>query len=115
VELVITRNPDPESRLPYLLRLPLGDGLLFRTAGTWPRTSALYCYPVPPSEWPQDPELIERVPLRSCARRGAAIDLVLDRARENRSQIVFTRARGRDAGSGSRRAPGRRPARTCGP
>ena len=28
---------------------------------------------------------------------GAAIDLVLDRGRENRSQIVFTRARGRDA------------------
>ena len=37
------------------------------------------------------------VPLRSCVRRGAAIDLVVDRARENRSQIVFTTARGRDA------------------
>ena len=30
-------------------------------------------------------------------RRGAAIDLILDRARENRSQLVFTTARGRDA------------------
>jgi hypothetical protein len=29
-------------------------------------------------------------------RRGAAIDLVLDRGRENRSQFVFTRARGRE-------------------
>jgi hypothetical protein len=29
-------------------------------------------------------------------RRGAAIDVVLERARENRSQIVFTIARGRD-------------------
>jgi hypothetical protein len=28
---------------------------------------------------------------------GAAIDLVLDRGRENRSQIVFTEACGRDA------------------
>jgi hypothetical protein len=37
------------------------------------------------------------VPLRSCVRRGAAIDLVLDRGRENRSQLVFTKARGRDA------------------
>jgi hypothetical protein len=37
------------------------------------------------------------VPLRSCVRRGAAVDLVLDRARENRSQLVFTTARGRDA------------------
>ena len=30
-------------------------------------------------------------------RRGAAIDLILDRGRENRSQLVFTTARGRDA------------------
>ena len=30
-------------------------------------------------------------------RRGAAIDLVLDRGRENCSQIVFTRARGHNA------------------
>lgn len=29
-------------------------------------------------------------------RRGAAIDVVLDRGRENCSQIVFTKARGRD-------------------
>jgi hypothetical protein len=37
------------------------------------------------------------VPIRSCVRRGAAIDLILDRGRENRSQLVFTTARGRDA------------------
>ena len=30
-------------------------------------------------------------------RRGAAIDVICDRARENRSQLVFTTARGRDA------------------
>ena len=36
------------------------------------------------------------MPVRSCVRRGAAIDLVLDRGRENRSQFVFTRARGRE-------------------
>lgn len=97
VELLIATNPDPDSRLPYLLRLPLGGGMVFRTAGTWPRTSALYCYPVSAGEWPQVPDVVERVPLRSCARRGAAIDLVLDRARENRSQLVFTSARGRAA------------------
>ena len=33
--------------------------------------------------------------MRSCVRRGAAIDLVLDRGRENRSQIIITNARGR--------------------
>ena len=36
-------------------------------------------------------------PLRSCVRRGAAIDIVATRFRENRSQLVFTTARGRDA------------------
>jgi hypothetical protein len=97
VELLIAANPDPDSRLPYLLWVPLGGGLVFRTSGTWPRTNALYCHPAPREEWPQTPDIIERVPLRACARRGAAIDLVLDRARENRSQIVFTTARGRDA------------------
>jgi hypothetical protein len=40
-------------------------------------------------------EVIERVPVRSCVRRGAAMDLVLDRGREHRSQFVFTTARGR--------------------
>lgn len=51
---------------------------------------------MPADDWPADPDLVERVPLRSCHRRGAAIDLVLDRGRENRSQLVFTSARGRD-------------------
>lgn len=96
-DLLIVRNPDPVSRLPFLLRLPLADGMVFRTSDTWPRTKSLYCYPVGIEEWPADPEVVERVPLRSCVRRGAAIDLVLDRGRENRSQIVFTRARGREA------------------
>jgi hypothetical protein len=96
VELLIARNPDPESSLPYLLRLPLAGGLVFRAGGTWPRTRAIFCYPVPAGEWPAEPEIVERVPVRSCRRRGAAIDLVLDRARENRSQIVYTTGRGRE-------------------
>ena len=96
-ELLIAANPDSDSRLAYLLRVPLGEGIVLRTSGTWPRTKALYCYPVPPEAWPVVPEIVERVPLRSCVRRGAAIDIVADRSRENRSQIVFTTARGRDA------------------
>ncbi len=96
-ELLIAANPDPESSLAYLLHVPLGGGIVLRTSGTWPRTKALYCYPVPPEEWPEDPDVVERVPLRSCTRRGAAIDLVATRSRENRSQLVFTTARGRDA------------------
>lgn len=98
VELLIAVNPDEDSRLPYLLRIPQpGGDLLFRTSGTWPRTKALYCYPVPLDEWPADAVIVERVGLRSCRRRGAAIDLILHRGRENRSQLVFTTARGRDA------------------
>jgi hypothetical protein len=96
VELVIARNPDPESKLPYLLRVPLGEGLVFRTSGTWPRTKALYCHPVPVEDWPADPEPVETIQLRACQRRGAAVDLVAARARENRSQLVYTHARGRE-------------------
>lgn len=96
-ELLIAFNPDPDSRLRYLLRLPIEGGIVLRTSGTWPREKALFCYHVSADEWPDDPDVVERVAIRSCVRRGAAIDLVLDRGRENRSQIVFTTARGRDA------------------
>jgi hypothetical protein len=97
-ELVIALNPDEDSRLPYLLRIPQpGGDLLFRTSGTWPRVKALYCYPVGLDEWPTDAVIVERLPLRSYQRRGAAIDVIVQRSRENRSQLVFTTARGRDA------------------
>lgn len=95
VELVIADNPDADSSLPYLVWLPVGDGMVFRTKGTWPRTNALYCHPVPVTDWPDAPQIVERVPLKACTRRGAAIDVVADRGREQRSQIVFTTARGR--------------------
>ena len=71
VELLIAINPDEDSRLPYLLRVPLAGGdLLFRTSGTWPRTKALYCYPVPLDEWPDEAVIVERV---GCGRVGGAV------------------------------------------
>ncbi len=95
VEFVIARNPDPDSTLPYLLWVPLApNGVALKAKDTWPRTNKIYCHRA--HEWPADPEIVERVPVRSCTRRGAAIDLVLDRAREQRSQFVLTRARGRE-------------------
>ena len=95
LELVIARNPDGSSSLPYLLRVPLGDdGIALKVRETWPRTNKVYCHRA--DGWPDDLEIVERVPVRSCVRRGAAIDLVLDRAREHRSQFVFTTARGRE-------------------
>ncbi len=92
-DFVIARNTEPGSTLPYLLRVPLGEGIILKAKDTWPRTGKVYCHRI--DEWPDDAEIIERVPVRSCIRRGAAIDLVLDRGRENRSQIVITNARGR--------------------
>ncbi len=95
VELLIARNPDPDSSLPFLVRVPLGPGgLVLKTRDTWPRTSKVYCHRA--DAWPEDAEIVERLAVRTCRRRGPAIDLVLDRARENRSQIVITQARGRE-------------------
>ena len=54
----------------------------------------MYCHPI--EDLPGDVEVLERVPVRSCVRRGAAINLVLDRGREHRSQFVFTTARRRE-------------------
>jgi hypothetical protein len=94
-DFVVARNPEEGSTLPYLLRLPLGsEGVVLKARDTWPRTAKVYCHPAP--EWPADPDIVERTPVQSCTRRGAAIDLVLDRGRENRSQFVFSRARGRE-------------------
>ena len=91
---VVARNPEAGSKLPYLIRLPLPAGdVVLKAADTWPRTSKLYCHP---ADWPDDPEVIEAAPVRSCRRRGVAIDLILERSRENRAQFVFTTARGRD-------------------
>ncbi len=94
----VARNPDAASRLPFLVRLPLAGGeVVLKARESWPRTGAVYCHPAD-GEWPDPPEsaeLVERVPVRSCRRRGGAIDLVLDRPREHRSQLVFTRVRGR--------------------
>lgn len=91
-DFLVAVNDEEGTSLPYLIRLPLGDGLVLKTREPWPRTGKLYCHP---AAWPDAPEIIEQVAVRTCRRRGAAIDLVLDRARLNRSQIVFTRARGR--------------------
>jgi hypothetical protein len=94
-DFVIARNPDDESSLPYLVRLPLGErDVVLKVRDTWPRTNKVYCHRA--EHWPDEPEVVESVAVRSCVRRGAAIDLVLDRGRENRSQFVFAQARGRE-------------------
>ena len=89
----VATNPEPDSTLPFLIRLPLPTGaLVLKARDSWPRTAKVYCHRA--ERWPEDAQIIERVPIRSCQRRGVAIDLVLDRPRENRSQLVFTRIQG---------------------
>lgn len=91
--LLIGRNPEPGSTLPYLVRLPIDGGIVMKTRDTWPRTVRVYCHRV--DGWPEGAEVIEDLPVKLCRRRGAAIDLVVDRPRLARSQFVFTRTRGR--------------------
>ena len=89
----VARNPDADSTLPYVVEIPLASGALFlKVKDTWPRTAKIYCHQVP--AWPENAEVVEEVAVRSCVRRGVSVDLVLDRARENRSQFVFTTLRG---------------------
>ena len=75
-DLLIARNPDPDSTLPFLVRIPLGErGIVVKAKKPWPRESKVYCHRA--EEWPADPEILERLAVRSCTRRGPAIDLVL--------------------------------------
>jgi hypothetical protein len=53
----------------------------------------VYCHPH--EGWPEAPEIVEDLAVISCQRRGPAIDLVVDRPRQDRSQFVFVEARGR--------------------
>ena len=91
---VVARNPDPDSSLPYLIRLPLGEhGLVLKAGDSWPRTARVYCHRA--GEWPDDAAILEQVSVRSCVRRGVAVDLVLGRRQHNRSQFVFTTLKGK--------------------
>lgn len=93
---VVARNPDTASTLPYLLHVPVaGRPLLLKARDAWPRTSKVYCHRL--DAWPDQAEVVEEVAVRSCERRGRAVDLVLDRGREHRSQFVFVHLRGREA------------------
>jgi len=81
---LIARNPEEDSKLPYLLRLPIGGGLVLKARDTWPRASRIYCHPFDEG-WPAHAEILEQTRVSSIRRRGPVIDLVLDRVRLARS------------------------------
>jgi hypothetical protein len=93
---LVARNPDADSKLPYLLRLPLEDGIVLKARESWPASARVYCHRFEQA-WPTEAEIIEQTPVLVCRRRGAAIDLVLDRPRLARSQFVFTQVKEREA------------------
>ena len=93
---IIARNPQEDTRLPFLLRLPIEGGVVLKARDTWPRAARVYCHPFEEG-WPTEAEIVEETAVRSIRRRGAVIELVLDRPRLDRSQFVFTETRGRPA------------------
>jgi hypothetical protein len=92
----VARNPDPESRLPFLVWLPIDGGIVLKARETWPRSSRVFCSHES-TPWDESAGVVDEADVALCRRRGAAIDLVLDRPRLARSQFVFTTARGRPA------------------
>jgi hypothetical protein len=92
----VARNPDAESRLPYLVWLPIEGGLVLKARETWPRASRVLCSHEG-TPWDESAGVVDEADVLVCRRRGAAIDLVLDRSKLARSQFVFTNARGRPA------------------
>lgn len=92
----VARNPDAASRLPYLVWLPLEGGLVLKARAPWPRAARVFCSSED-TAWDERAGLIDEAEVLLCRRRGAAIDLVLNRPQLARSQFVFTQARGRPA------------------
>lgn len=90
---LIAKNPDAGSTLPYLLWLPIDGGIVLRSKSTWPTTARVFCYEGD-DVWPDGVEIVEKLEVRSCRRRGPAVDLVLERGSNNRSQFVFTQLKG---------------------
>ncbi len=94
-EFLIARNRDPLSKLPYLLHLPIEGGLWLKVKETWPRGARVYCHRLDSPPHIQEDDVVERVPVTLCQRRGPAIDLILARGNNKRSQFIATTFRGR--------------------
>jgi hypothetical protein len=92
----VARNPDLGSKLPYLVWLPIEGGVVLKARDAWPRATRVFCAQ-DSTPWDDRTEVVDEATVLVCQRRGAAIDLILDRPRLARSQFIFTNARGRPA------------------
>jgi hypothetical protein len=72
---VVARNPQADSRLPYLVRLPLEAGLVLKARAPWPATARVYCHRFD-EPWPEDADVVDEAVVLVCRRRGPAVDLV---------------------------------------
>lgn len=94
---VVARNPKSDTRLPYLLYLPVAGErpLVLATSDAWPQGRDLFCLQLEVESWPARPEVLDTVPVQSCWRAGKAVHLVLKRRQRRRSMFIWTESRGR--------------------
>ena len=96
-QFVVARNPQSRSALAFIIGVPLDEGMLWLKArDDWPRAARIYCHPLEFVPELSDLEVLQRVDVRMCRRIGTAIDLILARRVNTRSQFVFVRWRGRE-------------------
>jgi len=70
--------------------------VVLKARAPWPATARVYCHRFE-EPWPEDADIVDEALVLVCRRRGPAVDLVLDRPRQARSQFVFTQVKGREA------------------
>src|SRR6266545_4184595 len=89
---------EPAGRQPAALPRPAAAWrcLVLKTRAPWPATARVYCHRFE-EPWPEDAEIVDEAAALVCRQRGPAVDLVLDRPRQARSQFVFTQVKGREA------------------
>ena len=73
---VVARNPQADSKLPYLLRLPLEGGLVLKAREPWPATARVYCHRFEEA-WPED------------GSRGSLLANAEDRPRRQSRRVGF--------------------------
>ena len=59
MRFLVARNPDPDSSLRFLLRLPIGPGFVLKASDSWRRTNRVYSHRA--EGWPDGLEIVEDV------------------------------------------------------